>query len=288
MADLDKERGFFYTTAGWMAIDLGLSGKELSIYSIIYGFSQDGNSEYSGSYKFISDVTGLSRQSIINAVNSLIEKGYIVKTTHGNGVNSYRALWGSQKSLLVKDFDQIVKSFDHQKPSLSPPTTPSITPSNILLNNNSLSSFSAEDFKTLWNSIVVNLSKVTILSEPRRKKIISRMKEMSELGDINSVLTCCLRKINESSFCCGDNDRGWKASFDWFIDSGNNWVKVYEGKYDNKGASAPSQKEYPDGTYWKKDFTDEEIKRLFGYDLPIRQQLLRGYCIQRKNGKWFI
>jgi len=35
----------------------------------------------------------------------------------------------------------------------------------------------------------------------------------------------------------GENDRQWVADFDWIIKNDTNWVKVMEGKYDNKGKS---------------------------------------------------
>ena len=112
---------------------------------------------------------------------------------------------------------------------------------------------------------------------------------MAEVGDVTEVLTTCLRKINDSAFCNGKNDRGWMASFDWFIENGNNWLKVYEGKYDNRTAIDPNKpKEYPDGTYTKEKFTYDEMRELFFDNFPMRQHLLRGYSIQRKNGKWLM
>ena len=40
-------------------------------------------------------------------------------------------------------------------------------------------------------------------------------------------------KMQASHFLRGDNKRGWKASFDWLFENDKNWVKVYEGNYDN-------------------------------------------------------
>lgn len=39
-------------------------------------------------------------------------------------------------------------------------------------------------------------------------------------------------RIQKSSFCQGKNDRGWVASFDWFIRP-DTVVKIMEGKYDD-------------------------------------------------------
>lgn len=38
----------------------------------------------------------------------------------------------------------------------------------------------------------------------------------------------------ESPFLRGDNDRGWKADFDWFIANETNVAKVLEGKYESR------------------------------------------------------
>ena len=47
-------------------------------------------------------------------------------------------------------------------------------------------------------------------------------------------------KMEGCSFLKGDNRRGWKATFDWLFENGNNWVKVYEGNYDNGTANQPN------------------------------------------------
>jgi biotin operon repressor len=58
---------------------LNLSGNELMVYSIIYGFSQDGESKYEGSGQYIADSLGISRRAVSLILNSLVEKGYVKK-----------------------------------------------------------------------------------------------------------------------------------------------------------------------------------------------------------------
>lgn len=69
----------FYVTHGWMINDLGLSGIELDVYAIIYGFSQDGKSEFTGSVKCLEEWTGKTKKTIIETLKSLVSKGYIKK-----------------------------------------------------------------------------------------------------------------------------------------------------------------------------------------------------------------
>lgn len=77
----------FFTVHGWMLNRLSLKGSDLQVYAIIYGFSQDGQSEFSGSLKYLQDFTGLSRQTVINSLNSLTANKLITKISNEvNGV----------------------------------------------------------------------------------------------------------------------------------------------------------------------------------------------------------
>ncbi len=77
----------YYTVQGWMREALGLKDKELTVYAIIYGFSQDGNSEYSGSARYLAEWIGCSRSTIMVVLKSLVEKGLLRKRdVYQNGV----------------------------------------------------------------------------------------------------------------------------------------------------------------------------------------------------------
>lgn len=77
---------------GWMITRLGLKGNELMIYAVIYGFTQNGESEFIGSMKYLADWTNSTIESVRKCINSLINKGYIVKSLDGSGVNAYKAV----------------------------------------------------------------------------------------------------------------------------------------------------------------------------------------------------
>lgn len=64
---------------GWMMNRLKLKGTELIIYAAIYNFSQDGNSVFSGTLANLSDLTGVSKQSICNTLKKLVKKEFIIK-----------------------------------------------------------------------------------------------------------------------------------------------------------------------------------------------------------------
>ena len=70
----------FYQIQGWMINRLGLKGAPLSIYAIIYGFSQDGENEYTGSLQYLCDfLGGVSKPTVINALKSLVESKHIFR-----------------------------------------------------------------------------------------------------------------------------------------------------------------------------------------------------------------
>ena len=69
----------FYTVQGWMLADLGLKGTELAAYAIIYGFSQDGKSEYAGSSAYLCEWLGCTKKTALTTLAALTEKGYLKK-----------------------------------------------------------------------------------------------------------------------------------------------------------------------------------------------------------------
>ena len=69
---------------GWMRTKLGLKGVELIIYAIIYGFTQEGETAFYGSRKYMAEASGSALPTVDRAIISLIEKGYIKKLERVN------------------------------------------------------------------------------------------------------------------------------------------------------------------------------------------------------------
>ena len=67
---------------GWMVTELGLKGNELFLYAIIYGFSQDGETEFSGSLRYMQEWLGVnSKATVQNTLEKLMARGLIKKRT---------------------------------------------------------------------------------------------------------------------------------------------------------------------------------------------------------------
>ena len=89
-------------------------------------------------------------------------------------------------------------------------------------------SVSVKDIVEAWNELAEakGLAKVVRVTDSRRKQIQARIKEY-EPDDWSKALTA----IYKSKFLCGENDRGWKADFDFLLQP-KSFVKLVEGAYD--------------------------------------------------------
>lgn len=71
----------FYTVLGWMLNTLELKGNELIVFAIIYSFSQDGESSFSGSLSYLQAFANIkSQQTVLTILQSLDEKKLILKS----------------------------------------------------------------------------------------------------------------------------------------------------------------------------------------------------------------
>ena len=86
-----------------------------------------------------------------------------------------------------------------------------------------------QEIKELFNNICVSYSKIRDITERRRKAIRARYNDGYTLEDFKKAFEIA----EESDFLKGNNDRNWKADFDWFTNE-SNLTKTLEGKYDNR------------------------------------------------------
>lgn len=95
-----------------------------------------------------------------------------------------------------------------------------------------LSASSAEKFQEIYNSVCTNLPRCKVLTDKRKRDIWAFCKQI-QADEWEKVCQIA----NESPFCTGQNDRGWKADFDFLIrpDKATN---ILEGRYDDKQGEA--------------------------------------------------
>lgn len=93
----------YYQVSGWMLNRLQLKGTALDVYAIIYGFSQDGESCFTGSLQYLCDFTNASRPTVIKALKELVEKDVVIKIE--NEMNGVKFCKYKANLQLVKNLD---------------------------------------------------------------------------------------------------------------------------------------------------------------------------------------
>lgn len=112
---------------GWMRTELNLKGNELNLYAIIYGFTQDGETEFSGSIRYMQEWLGAeSKQTVFNTLDKLIKKGLVQKRTEVvNGIKHNYYLAAPRGSLKIRPpqsnfYTGVVQNLDHPSPNFRP------------------------------------------------------------------------------------------------------------------------------------------------------------------------
>lgn len=93
-----------------------------------------------------------------------------------------------------------------------------------------------KEVTNMWNTICSSkLPKLIDITGTRRDKLRLRLNELGgnkTREEQIEWLRVLFKKVVNVPFLRGENDTGWKASFDWLIANDYNWKKVMEGKYD--------------------------------------------------------
>ncbi len=105
----------------------------------------------------------------------------------------------------------------------------------------------------LYHDRCPSFPRVIKLSDKRKMKVRVRFEEMNfSYETLQEVFDRC----EASHFMRGDNNHGWRADFDWIFANSQNWVKVLEGKYDNRTTQYPTNETKPTDRYVKRRGAD--------------------------------
>jgi predicted transcriptional regulator len=80
----------YITIQGWMVNELKLKGNDLIVYAVIYGFSQDGESKFSGSIDYLCKTINGTRPTVRKAIKNLLNRNLIIKETIKKTFNVYQ------------------------------------------------------------------------------------------------------------------------------------------------------------------------------------------------------
>lgn len=250
----------FFMVSGWMLNRLGLKGVALHIFSIIYGFSQDGEGSFTGSLQYLMDFTNASKNTVLKALRELVEKGYVLKAE--STINGVRFCTYKTNAPLVQKLN---RGGAEIAPGGSSETEPGggaeTEPNNKYLDNKPLiNKDKVKEVQELYNTICLSFPTLRVLSD-KRKSAIRKILDKYSMEDIRTVF----QNAESSSFLKGKNDRNWAATFDWIMKE-DNLVKVLEGNYADKG-----RKEMVPGWMNKRELDEDEIRavrQMMGVENP--------------------
>ena len=89
-----------------------------------------------------------------------------------------------------------------------------------------------DNFLNIYNQECTNLPKCLKITEKRKVAINKCLKEKIDEEVFKEI---CI-KANQSNFLIGENDRNWKADFD-FVTRSDKAMQILEGKYENRQKS---------------------------------------------------
>lgn len=117
----------------FLDLDLGLTLTETVILSVIHGFCQDGESDFHGSYSYLSRKAKITRRQAISLVDNLVRKGLVRKEIREvNGVKtcSMRTTYGGDEKISLP-----VKKLHWGSEKISLGGSEKISPNNIDIEN---------------------------------------------------------------------------------------------------------------------------------------------------------
>lgn len=132
-----------------------------------------------------------------------------------------------------------------------------------LVKKDSVDKIPYEEIKNLYNQLCPSLPRITKITDSRKRHIKARWKEVS--GNID-VFKGLFEMTEKSKFLTGNNDRDWKADFDWLIKNNDNYTKVLEGKYSNDRAGSDKDRASPE-----EQKIIELVKNELSYDIQTAE-----------------
>lgn len=259
--------------------DININAK-IILCQLIYLTQSNDNKSCNPSFNYLAQYYNISKRNVIRTIEKLIEENYISKepiyeiNTKCNKSNAY---YITEKTLNLMNVDsdgmsphddkltphEVVTKCHEGSDKLSKGSDkmpPKININNNLNINNTIimSKVPYQEVIKMFNAVCTRLSKVTKLTDARKRTIKARFNEYNRDIEIFKIL---FNKTNESDFLCGVNKDGWKSNFDWLLKQ-NNMAKVLEDRYINKNEKQNKliEREVIDYEPIEPEFRDDQIK----------------------------
>ena len=175
----------------------------------------------------------------------------ILKDLKDNGIIKIEGSFDSKKhksnnySININALT-LVTPCHHPSDTMSPPL---VTPCHPNHNNETSYKYYYNSVLEIYNDVLGDvMPKIRELTQPRKNRIKNLINKKGEDCFISWFNEYCLYIKQKCPFLIGDNNRNWKANFDWIIKP-ENMVKIEEGNYEqrNNNSSGKSKNCFFDG-----------------------------------------
>lgn len=269
---LKIKRTNFLTLLGWMRYDLDLSGNELIIYGVIYGYSQNGG-EYTGGKQYLADWANVDVRTVYNILKKLEAAGLIVKVDYIVDDVRHKGYRAIEPDEIPEDSEsEKPEEIEEEKPEkISDKTGKNFRPNrkkfptHIYINNiNNINNIKEGEISQkiceIYNSSCPSLPPVKNMTK-KRQRLIEKLVSNHSLDEIKKAFVMA----EASDFLTGNNDRGWVADFTFLIDE-DNFTKLIEGSYKNKPKQTKPKKKTGFHNFEERDYDMDALeKKLLGF-----------------------
>jgi hypothetical protein len=205
---------------------LRLEDPDTRIVWLMCAALRDEHSRITYSAVQLAELTGLHRSDVTIALDRLAQLGLLTPLLAQGTVTGWHVACSASKELVLASELAASASSDPEVSSSRDPTRgvrkgevrrgePQTFPVN-----------SPDSLMRLWNATVTVLPKVSGLNASRRRHAIARITEYRDCD-----WAAVIQRLDASPFCRGDNSRGWRANFDFFLRP-TTIAKTIEGVYD--------------------------------------------------------
>ena len=221
----------YFQVSGWMINRLGLKGTTLNVYAIIYGFSQDGESEFTGSRQYLCEFTGATKPTIDKSLNELVENNLIIKQS----ITINNVLFNKYKANLDK-----ITNFTGSKETL-PPSKETL-PNNI---NNNIDNNKERKKESNYDKLINEQ-----ISDDKLKEVLYEFIKMRKFIKKPMTDRALQMLINKLFKMQGDKIKILEQSIL------NNWQDIYELKENN-------YKQKQTKKFTERQYSEEHLNSLF-------------------------
>mgnify|MGYP001024973130 FL=1 len=146
---------------------------------------------------------------------------YFDKTKEGYSNSAQCHEWNHVQNVSEKNSNNANLRWDNKK------VMPTDMPNNASIEYR-VKSIEYNNIIDKWNKIIPT-SHIKVFNEPRKRLFKSRFK--SFFNESYEEWEQFLQRISKIPFLWGNNDRGWKADFNWVLNE-INYAKIIEGNYE--------------------------------------------------------